>query len=84
MCSKGAFVDCWVGVAGASAFCREAGVVAKVRCVRSEVTAVLLAKVRANEQLGQAIVMFAGDIECEPWIAPCCSPSLEALKSRRW
>lgn len=60
MCSKGGFADCWVdfwaGGEEASASCRAAEVLEKARLVGSDGTAVLLAKVRANEQLGQVIV----------------------------
>lgn len=61
MCNKGGFAFCWVDWAGGeeAASCRAAGVLEKARLVGSDGAAVLLAKVRANEQLGQAIVVVA-------------------------
>jgi hypothetical protein len=67
MCSRGApatLVGCSVGVEGSCA-ARTAGAVAYVRCAVDEEIAVLLAKARANEQLGQAIVICVG------YMRPC-------------
>lgn len=58
MYSKGALAGCSVWVVGvAGFFCRAVRVVANVRFADSEGAAALDAKVRANEQLGQAMVM---------------------------
>ena len=59
MCNRGApaaLVGCSVEVEGCFA-ASTAGAVAYVRSAGDEKMAVLLAKVRANEQLGQAIVI---------------------------
>ena len=57
MCRRGVCAGCSVWFEGVSVCWRATGAVVKVRWMRRDGAAVLVAKVRANEQLGQAIVM---------------------------